>query len=111
MVRMPPLAQVPRIRAVALEARGAALCRAGRAAEGEPMLSHAVQLLGRVMDPETAPVARVQLVQAGCLVDSGQRAEAASVLEAARQTINAAGRAGAALQGSLRSLNEKLAAR
>jgi eukaryotic-like serine/threonine-protein kinase len=111
MVRMPPLAQVPRVRAVALEARGAALCRAGRAAEGEPMLSQAVQLLGRVMDPETAPVARVQLVQAGCLLDNGKRAEAASVLEAARQTITAAGPAGAALQASLRSLNEKLAAR
>jgi hypothetical protein len=33
------------------------------------------------------------------------------VLDAARQTISAAGPAGAALQASLRSLNEKLAAR
>jgi hypothetical protein len=75
------------------------------------MLSQSVQLLGRVMDPGTAPVARVQLVHAGCLLDLGKRAEAASVLENARQTIGAAGPAGAALQASLRALNEKLAAR
>ncbi|RPH69213.1 MAG: serine/threonine-protein kinase [Myxococcaceae bacterium] len=111
IIRLAPLVQVQRVRAAALEARGAALCRAGRASEGEPMLSQAVQLLDRVMHPDTAPVARVELVHAGCLLDRGQRAEAASVLEDARQAIAAAGLAGAALQPSLRALNEKLGAR
>jgi hypothetical protein len=108
LAKMPPLAQVQRVRAVALEARGAALCRAGRAAEGEPMLAQAVQLLGRVMDPDSAPVARAQLTHAGCLLDHGKRAEAASVVEDARQAIAAAGPAGAALQPTLRALHEKL---
>ena len=44
MAGMPPLAQVVRVRAAALEARGAALCRAGRDSEGEPMLGEAVGL-------------------------------------------------------------------
>ncbi|HZJ56565.1 MAG TPA: hypothetical protein VFD38_20645, partial [Myxococcaceae bacterium] len=111
LTRMPPLAQVQRVHALALDARGAALCRAGRAAEGEPMVSQAARLLGRVMEPESAPVARVHLVHASCLLDLGKRAEAASMVEGARQAIAAAGPAGAALQPSLRALNEKLAAR
>src|SRR5262249_24976873 len=35
---VPQLAEMPRVQAAALEARGAALCAAGRAGEGEPML-------------------------------------------------------------------------
>ena len=105
---MPPLAQVPRVRAAALEARGAALCRSGRAPEGEPMLSEAVQLLGRVMDPDSTPVARVQLAHASCLIEHGKRTEAASLVEDARQAIAAAGPAGASLQPMLRALHEKL---
>ena len=108
LTRMPPLAQVPRVRAAALEARGAALCRAGRAPEGEPMLGQAVQLLGRVMVPDSAPVARVQLAHASCLIEHGKRTEAASLVEDARQTIAAAGPAGASLQPTLRALHEKL---
>ncbi|HEY1907613.1 MAG TPA: hypothetical protein VGG91_16315, partial [Myxococcaceae bacterium] len=108
LTKMPPLAQVPRVRAAALEARGAALCRAGRASEGEPMLAQAVELLEKVAEPESAPVARVQLVHAGCLLEHGKRAEAASVVEDARQAIATAGPAGAALQPTLRALHEKL---
>ena len=110
LTRMPPLAQLPRVRSVALEARGAALCNAGRAPEGEPMLAQAVQLLGKVMVPESTPVVRVQLAHASCLLEHGKRTEAASVVEDARQAIAAAGPAGAALQPTLRALHEKLAA-
>jgi len=110
LTRMPPLAQLPRVHSVALEARGAALCNAGRAPEGEPMLAQAVQLLGKVMDPDSTPVARVQLAHASCLLEHGKRTEAASVVEDARQAIAAAGPAGAALQPTLRALHEKLAA-
>jgi serine/threonine-protein kinase len=108
LTRMQPLAQLPRVRATALEARGDALCHAGRAPEGEPMLGEAVQLLGRVMDPDSTPVARVQLAHASCLLEHGKRSEAASVVEDARQAIAAAGLAGAALQPTLRALHEKL---
>jgi eukaryotic-like serine/threonine-protein kinase len=108
LTRMPPLVQLPRVHAAALEARGAALCRAGRTSEGEPMLGQAVQLLGRVMDPDSPPVARVQLAHASCLLDHGKRSEAASVVEDARQAIAAAGPAGASLQPELRALHEKL---
>lgn len=111
VIRMPPLAQVPRVRAAALEARGAALCRAGRAADGEPLVSQAVQLLAHVVEPDSTPLARSRLVHAGCLLELGRRTEAAALVESARQTLAVAGPAGAALQGSLRALNEKLAAR
>jgi hypothetical protein len=50
----------------------------------------------------------VQLVHAGCLLEHGKRAEAASVVEDARQAIATAGPAGAALQPTLRALHEKL---
>ncbi|HZW88442.1 MAG TPA: hypothetical protein VFF12_05130, partial [Myxococcaceae bacterium] len=105
---MPPLAQLPRVRAAALEARGAALCGANRAPEGEPMLGQAVQLLEKVMDPDSTQVARVRLARASCLLDHGRRAEAASLVEDARQAIAAAGPAGASLQPTLRALHEKL---
>jgi hypothetical protein len=105
---MAPLAQLPRVRAAALEARGEALCHAGRVPEGEPMLGEAVQLLGRVMDPDSTPVARVRLAHASCLLEHGKRSEAASVVEDARQAIAAAGPAGAALQPTLRALHERL---
>ena len=108
LTRMPPLAQVTRVRAVALEARGSALCRAGRAPEGEPMLGQAVELLRRVLDPDSAPMARVKLVHASCLLEHGKRTEAASLVEDARQAIAAAGPAGASLQPALRALHEKL---
>ena len=108
LTKQAPLAQVVRVRAAALEARGAALCRAGRAPEGEPMLAQAVELLERVAEPESAPVARVQLVHAGCLLEHGKRAEAASVVEDARQAIATSGPAGAALQPTLKALHEKL---
>jgi tetratricopeptide (TPR) repeat protein len=111
LTRMPPLAEVPRVRAVALEARGAALCRVGRAPEGEPMLGQAVQLLVQVMDPDSTPVARVRLAHASCLIEHGKRAEAASLVEDVRQAIAAAGPAGASLQPTLRALHEKLGAR
>ena len=111
LTRMPPLAEVPRVRAVALEARGAALCRVGRAPEGEPMLGQAVQLLVRVMDPDSTPVARVRLAHASCLIEHGKRAEAASLVEDVRQAIAAAGPAGASLQPTLRALHEKLGTR
>ena len=74
------------------------------------MLAQAVQLLGKVMDPDSTPVARVQLAHASCLLEHGKRTEAASVVEDARQAIAAAGPAGAALQPTLRALHEKLAA-
>ena len=75
------------------------------------MLGQAVQLLGKVMDPDSTPVARVQLVHASCLLDHGKRSEAASVVEDARQAIAAAGSAGVSLQPTLRALHEKLGAR
>ena len=74
------------------------------------MLAQAVQLLGKVMVPESTPVVRVQLAHASCLLEHGKRTEAASVVEDARQAIAAAGPAGAALQPTLRALHEKLAA-
>ena len=110
LVRTPPLVQLPRVRATALEARGASLCRAGRAAEGEPMLAEAVTLLSSVMDPDSAPVARVQLGHASCLHDRGRRAEATALLEDARRALQAAGPAGAALQPTARAIQERLGA-
>ena len=110
LVRMPSLAQVARVRAVALEARGASLCQAGRGAEGEPMLAEAVSLLERVMDPDSAPVVRLQLAHAGCLLDQGKRAEATARLEDARRAMQAAGPAGIALGPALRAVQAKLTA-
>ena len=60
------------------------------------------------MDPDSAPVARVQLEHAGCLLEHGRRAEAAALVEEARAAILAAGPAGAALQPAVRALQEKL---
>jgi len=83
--------------------------RTGRASGvREPMLAQAVQLLGKVMDPDSTPVARVQLAHASCLLEHGKRTEAASVVEDARQAIATSGPAGAALQPTLRLLHEKL---
>src|SRR5262249_13123915 len=87
MVKMPPLAQVPRVRAVALRARGLALCRAGRAPEGEPMLAESLTLLEKLMDTDSAPVARVQLEHAGCLLERGRKADALALVEDARRTV------------------------
>jgi serine/threonine-protein kinase len=111
MVKMPPLAQVPRVRAVALRARGLALCRAGRAPEGEPMLAEAVTLLGQLMDADSAPVARVQLEDAGCLLERGRKADAVALVEGARRTVQSSGPAGVALQPALRAIQERLASR
>ena len=110
LVRMPPLTQLPRVRALALEARGASLCQAGRAAEGEPMLAEAVALLERVTDVESVPVVRMQLAHAGCLLEVGRRSEAASLVDDARRALQAAGPAGTALHPALRAVQEKLGA-
>ncbi len=110
IVRMPALVQLPGVRAVALEARGASLCQTGRAAEGEPMLAEAVTLLGRVMDPDSPPVARVQLAHAACLLDRGKRTEAMALLEDARRAAQGAGPAGTSLGPALRAVQEKLGA-
>ena|GEM_PF-255804 len=111
LVKTPALAQVPRVRAAALEARGLSLCGAERAGEGEPMLAEAVTLLGSVTAPDSTPVARVRLEHAGCLLARGQKAEAATLLEQARRALEAAGPAGTALQPALQAIQEKLAAR
>jgi eukaryotic-like serine/threonine-protein kinase len=108
LIKAPVLAQLPRVRAIALEARGASLCRAGRAEEGEPMLAEALPLLARVMDPDSVPVARLQLAHAGCLLERGRKADAAARVDEARRALQGAGPAGAVLQASLRGLQEKL---
>ena len=110
LARNPALAQLPRLRATALEARGTSLCSAGRAEEGEPMLAEAIPLLTAVMDRESVPVARLQLARAGCLLERGRKAEAAAQVDEARRTLQAAGPAGGVLQANLRGLQERLTA-
>ncbi|MGZ6033894.1 MAG: protein kinase domain-containing protein [Myxococcaceae bacterium] len=111
LVKTPALAQVPRVRAVALEARGLSLCEADRAGEGEPMLAESVTLLAQVMDADSVPVARVRLEHARCLLERGQKAEAAALVEEVRRAVEAAGPAGTVLQPAVRAFQEKLAAR
>ena len=110
LVRMPALVQLPRAHAAALEARGASLCQAGRGSEGEPMLAQAVAVLGKVVDPDSVPVARVQIAHAACLLDRGKRAEATALLEEARRDLQAAGPAGTSLGPAVRAVQERLAA-
>jgi hypothetical protein len=74
------------------------------------MLAEAVALLGRVMDPDSVPVARVQLGHAACLLDRGKRPEATALLEETRRALQAAGPAGTSLGPALRAVQEKLAA-
>jgi hypothetical protein len=111
LVKTPALAQVPRVRAAALEARGLSLCTANQASEGEPMLAEAVTLLAQVMDADSVPVARVRLEHARCLLERGQKAEAAALVEEVRRAVEAAGPAGTVLQPAVRAFQEKLAAR
>ncbi len=108
---MPALAQVPRVRAAALEARGLSLCTANQASEGEPMLAEAVTLLAQVMDADSVPVARVRLEHARCLLERGEKADAAALVEEVRRAVEAAGPAGTVLQPAVRAFQEKLAAR
>ena len=72
------------------------------------MLAEAVTLLSSVMDPDSPPVARVQLGHAACLHDRGRKAEATALLEDARRALQAAGPAGAALQPTARAIQERL---
>jgi serine/threonine-protein kinase len=108
-LRAPQLAELPRIQATALEERGDALCAAGRAQEGEPMLSRAVALLGAVVDPGSPPLLRARLALARCLVDLGRRSEASALAEETRRELEALGTDGATLQPVLRAVQARMA--
>jgi len=105
----PQLAELPRIQAAGLEARGGALCASGRAGEGEPMLSRAAGLVGSVVDPGGAPLLRVHLAQARCLVDAGRRPEGSALAEQTRRELESLGAEGAGLQPVLRALQVRIA--
>jgi len=108
LARSPSVAQLPRVRALGLEARGVSLCHAARAGEGEPMLAQAVTLLASVMDEGSPPVARAQLGHAGCLLEEGRRSEAAALVDDARRALQTAGAAGTPVQPLLRAMQERL---
>jgi tetratricopeptide (TPR) repeat protein len=95
------LAQLPRSQGVAAQTRGMALCAAGRAIEGEPLLTRAQELLGWVVDPGTAPLVELELLHARCLVDLGRRSEAAALVEQARRELIPLGASGSRLSALL----------
>jgi serine/threonine-protein kinase len=95
------LAQLPRWQAVAAQARGTALCRAGRPTEGEPLLARAHELLAGVVDPGSAPLVEVELLRARCLVDLGRTSEANVLVQQARSELAALGASGTRLSGLL----------
>jgi tetratricopeptide (TPR) repeat protein len=95
------LAQLPRSQAVAAQARGTALCAAGRPGEGEPLLERAQQLLAAVVDPGSAPLIEVELLRAGCLLDQARKSEADVLVQQARREIVSLGPKGSRLSGLL----------
>jgi serine/threonine protein kinase/tetratricopeptide (TPR) repeat protein len=103
-----PLAEVPRIRAAALEARGASLCAAARGEEGEPMLTRAAALVESVVGSEAPPLLRVRLSLARCLLDRGRRADALALLDRTRRELQPLGPDGASVLPMLQAMEEKV---
>ena len=91
------LAQLPRSQGVAAQARGMALCAAGRPAEGEPLLGRAQELMAAVVDPGSAPLIEVELLRARCLSDLGRRSEASALVQQARRELVSLGSSGTRL--------------
>ena len=92
--KAPRLAQLPRLQGVAAEARGMALCAAGRPTEGEPLLGRAQELLATVVDPGSASLIEVELLRARCLLDLGRRSEANVLVQQARGELASLGSSG-----------------
>ncbi|HEY1908000.1 MAG TPA: protein kinase, partial [Myxococcaceae bacterium] len=97
----PRLAQLPRSQAVAAQARGMALCAAGRSTEGEPLLARAQELLASLVDPGSAPLIEVELLRARCLSGLGRRSEADALVQQARRELVPLGSAGSRLSSLL----------
>ena len=95
------LAQLPRSQATAAQARGMALCAAGRPKEGEPLLARAQQRLEGVVDPGSAPMVEVELLHARCLLDLGRKPEANVLVQQARHDLGSLGSSGSRLSGLL----------
>ena len=95
------LAQLPRSQGLAAQARGMALCAAGRPNEGEPLLARAQQLLAEVVDPGSAPLVEVELLRARCLLGLGRTQEANVLIQEARHELGPLGSSGNRLAGLL----------
>jgi serine/threonine-protein kinase len=95
------LAQLPQSQGAAAQARGMALCAAGRPTEGEPLLAKAQQLLAGVIDPGSAPLIEVELLRARCLLDLGRASEANVLAQQARHELGPLGSTGSRLSGLL----------
>ncbi len=98
------LAQIPRSQGVAAQARGLALCAAGRPSEGEPLLAKAQELLAAVVDPGSAPLIEIELLRARCLLDLGRTSEAKLLAQQARHELGPLGASGSRLSGLLRDV-------
>jgi eukaryotic-like serine/threonine-protein kinase len=85
----PRLKQFPVLEAMALEARGTARCRFGRAAEGEGDLARAVSLSTGAVDPVDPELARLRLEHAGCLGELGRTREAREQVRLAAEVLDA----------------------
>jgi len=109
LLTAPQLAEMPRIQAAGLEARGTALCASGQVGEGEPMLARAATLLDAVAGPGSPSSLRARLSDARCLVDAGRRAEASALAEESRRELQALGVEGAALEPALRAVQARIA--
>jgi len=98
------LAQIPRSQGLAAQARGMALCAAGRPNEGEPLLARAQQLLAGMVDPGSAPLIEVELLRARCLLDLGRTPEANVLAQQARRELVSLGTSGSRLSVLLRDV-------
>ena len=98
------LAQLPRSQGLAAQARGMALCAAGRPNEGEPLLARAQQLLAGMVDPGSAPLIEVELLRARCLLDLGRTPEANVLAQQARRELVSLGTSGSRLSVLLRDV-------
>jgi eukaryotic-like serine/threonine-protein kinase len=85
--RLPRVQELPRVRAVALEAKGTGLCRAGNPAAGEPLLAEAEAATVPLLDPSSPLLARTRLARAACLIDVGRVAEARALTELAAASL------------------------
>jgi len=83
----PRVQELPRVRAVALEAKGTGLCRSGRPVEGEALLAEAEAATVPLLDPASPLLARTRLARAGCLIDLGRAAEARALADLAAAAL------------------------
>jgi len=106
----PRLKELPRVRVVALEAKGTVLCRSGKAQEGEPLLAGAAATAAALMDPSSPALARIWLARALCLIELGRLPEARALADSAAGALASLEPAAPHFLRPLREVQARLAA-